>query len=70
MTVTFLPNNKVSHMEVLAVNKERISSRGQRHFFYSCNMVMQNLKKQEINLVHFAFAPPPYAIYFVIPILL
>lgn len=48
MTVTFLPNNKVSHMEVLAVNKEGTSSCGQRQFFYTCNMVMQNLKKQEI----------------------
>lgn len=47
VTVTFLPNNKVSHMEVLAVNKEWISSRGQRQFFYRCNMVMQNLKNRK-----------------------
>lgn len=47
MTVTFLPNNKVSHVEVLAVYKEWISSRGQRQFFYSCNVVMQNLKNRK-----------------------
>lgn len=47
VTVTFLPNNKVSHVEVLAVNKEWISSRSQRQFFYSCNMVMQNLKNRK-----------------------
>lgn len=46
VTITFLPNNKVSHVEVLAVNKEWASSCGQRQFFYSCNMVMQNLKNR------------------------
>lgn len=46
MTITFLPNNKVSHVEVLAVNKEWASSCGQRQFFYSCNMMMQNLKNR------------------------
>lgn len=47
MTVTFLPNNKVSHVEVLAVNEEWISSCGQRQLFYSCNVVVQNLKNRK-----------------------
>lgn len=47
VAVTFLPDNKVRHAEVLAVNKEWIPSRGQRQFFYSRNMVMQNLKNRK-----------------------
>lgn len=47
VAVTFLPNNKMSHAEVLAVNKERVPGRGQGQFFYSRNMVMQNLKNRK-----------------------
>lgn len=47
MTVTFLPNDKVSHVKVLAVDEEWIPSCGQRQFLYSCNMMMQNLKNRK-----------------------
>lgn len=50
MTILLMPNNKMCYTEVLAANKKWASRWSQRQFLHSCNMVVQNLLKNNTSL--------------------
>lgn len=47
LAVPLLPNHKVSHVEVLAVDEQGVPSRGQGQLLHAGDVVVQDLEKRE-----------------------
>lgn len=47
VAVPLLPNHKVSHVEVLAVDEQGVPSRGQGQLLHAGDVVVQDLEKRE-----------------------
>lgn len=47
LAVPLLPNDKVSHVEVLAVDEQGVPGRGQGQLLHAGDVVMQDLENRE-----------------------